>query len=221
MGGRGKMAKFALNDRDFAIAVVRILLGVQSLASGINWWIKILPFPNIHESLDGPVKHEILRVMVESGWMFSSAKVIEIALGLALIVNRHVVLALVVSFPVMLMTFLLDLFPFLANIGPFLGGHLSLAAFWASFLDMLFFGAGVLVMQAYLMSEFFGDYRSLFALSPGGPPARWSCLFEAAWLKTALRWLSYSVGAASTLWVVAMVLHILPWSSLAVLAPPK
>ena len=215
------MAKFGLNDRSFAIPAVRILLGVQSILSGLNWWVKILPFPNIHDSLAGPTKHEILRVMVESGWMFTTTKAIEILLGLALVFNRQAVLMLVISFPVMLMTFLLDLFPFLANIGPFVGGQLSLLAFWHSFLDMLFFGAGVLVMQAYLMSEYFGDYRSLFAVKPSGPAAGWSAVFEANWLKWALRWLSYTVGALSTLWIVGMVVHLISWRSLALLAPPR
>ena len=214
------MARVALNDRDFAITAVRMLLGIQSLMSGLNWWVKLLPFPNMYESMAGPTKHEILRVMVESGWMFTTAKVIEILLGLALILNRHVVLALVLAFPVMLMTFLLDLFPFVRNIAPFVTGELPLANFWASFLDMLFFGAGVFVMQAYLMSEYFGDYRSLFVVQPGGPAARWSGVFEAGWLKFTLRWLSYTVGAISTLWAIGMAVGLIPWSSLALLAPP-
>ena len=215
------MARVSLNNRDFAIVAVRWLLGIQSLGSGINWWIKILPFPNMHEPLVGPVKHEILRTMIESGWMFTSAKVIEILLGLALIFNRHAVLALVLAFPVMLMTFLLDLWPFTANVLPFLSGNLSFAAFWASFLDMLFFGAGVFVMQAYLMSEYFADYRQLFVVRPGDAKAAgWSSLFEAGWLKFTLRWLSYTVGMLSTLWAVTMALHIVPWSSLAIMAPP-
>lgn len=215
------MTGFALNDRSFATRVVAILLGVQSLGSGINWWVKILPFPNIHESIDGPTKHEILRVMVESGWMFTTAKAIEILLGLALIFNRHVVLALVLSFPVMLMTFLLDFFPFARNLAPFLTGELPFATFWASFLDMLFFGAGVFVMQAYLMSEYFADYRPLFSVKPGGEPAGWARLFEARWLVWTLRWLSYTVGAISTLWMLGMIVGIIPWSSLALLAPPR
>lgn len=215
------MAGLALNHRDFAIVAVRWLLGIQSLASGVNWWFKILPFPNVNEAMAGPTKHEIVRVMIESGWMFSSAKAIEILLGLALLLNRHVVLALVLSFPIMVMTFLLDLFPFVRNIARFLSGELSDAGMWASFLDMLFLGAGVFVMQAYLMSEFFGDYRQLFSVRPGGEPARWSAVFEAAWLKTALRWLSYTVGGISSLWVVLMIVGIVPWSSLAMLAPPQ
>lgn len=201
--------------------LVRWLLGIQSLASGLNWWVKILPFPNIHEPVTGPVKHEILRVMVDSGWMFTTTKVIELLLGLALILNRQAVLMLVVAFPVMLMTFLLDFFPFARNIGPFLSGHLSGAAFLHSLLDMLYFGAGVFVMQAYLMSAFFDDYRALFAVRPGSAPAGWSRLFEADWLRMLLLWLSLTVGASSTVWIVGMALGWIPWSSLALLAPPR
>ncbi len=215
------MEGFKLNDRNFAIVAVRWLLGIQSLCSGINWWFKILPFPNMHEQIEGPVKHEILRVLVESSWMFSTAKVLEILLGLALIFNRYAVLMLVLSFPVILMTFLLDLFPFLGNFGPFLAGNLSGAAFWASFLDMLFFGAGVFVMQAYLMSEYFGDYRQMFTVKPGGEPAAWTSIFESAPVRFTLRWLSYTVGAISTLWAIGMIIGIIPWSSLALLAPPR
>lgn len=215
------MAGIALNDRNFAIAAIRLLLGAQSLASGLNWWVKILPFPSIGEAVDGPVKHEILRVLVESGWMFTSAKAIEVLLGLALILNRHAVLALVIAFPIMLMTFLLDLFPFLNIVGPFLAGEVAFAVFRASLLDMLFFGAGVFVMQAYLMSEYFSDYRQLFAVKPGGAAPGWSRVFEARWLRWALRWLSYTVGALSTLWILGMACGLIPWSSLAILAPPR
>jgi hypothetical protein len=209
-----------LNRAEFAIPVVRWLLGLQALASGLNWWIKMLPFPSLGEPVTEPVKHEILRALVESGWMFTGAKGLEILLGLALIFNRHAVLALVVSFPVMLMTFLLDFFPFACKIAPFLAGDVSGAVFFKSFLDMLYFGGGVIVMQGYLMTEYFGDYRSIFAVKPGGAAARWSGMLEATWLKTALRWLSYTVGATSTLWILGMATGLIKWSSLALLAPP-
>ncbi|MCW3838330.1 hypothetical protein ACFQ1E_19985 [Sphingomonas canadensis] len=215
------MAGLALNDRRFAIAAVRWLLGVQSFISGINWWVKLLPFPNIAEPVAGPVKHEILRTMVESGWMFTATKGIEILLGLALILNRHVLLMLVLSFPVMLMTFLLDFFPFAGKLGGFVTGSVAPGAMWASTLDMLYFGAGVFVMQAYLMSEYFDRYRPMFAVRPDGDAPAWAGFFEAGWLKLALRWLSYTVGATSTLWIVGMAIGLIPWSSLAVLAPPR
>ena len=211
----------SLNDRTLAVRTVRWLLGVQCLLSGLNWWVKILPFPNMAEPVTGPVKHEILRTMVESGWMFTATKMIEVLVGLALLFNVHAVLILVIAFPVMLMTFLLDCPAFFENIPPFLSGRLGFATLWHSFLDLLFFGFGVFVMQAYLMAEYFDDYRSLFVAKPGGTPARWSAVFEAPWLKTMLRWLSYTVGALSTLWIVGMVLRVIPWSSLAILAPPR
>lgn len=215
------MSRFAPNNRDFAIIAVRWLLGVQSLLSGINWWFKILPFPNINEAVEGPVKHEILRTMVESGWMFTTTKALEVLLGIALLTNRHAVLVLVLAFPIMLMTFLLDLFPFVGNIPGFLSGDVSGAALWASFLDMLYLGAGVFVMQCYLMSEYFRHYSGMFVAKPGGEPAAWASVFEAGWLKFTLRWLSYTVGLTSTLWVVLMATGLVEWSSLAILAPPR
>ncbi len=212
---------FAPNNREFAIVAMRWFLGVQALLSGVNWFYQLLPFPTMSVAIEGPIKHQILATMIDSGWMFTSAKVIEILLGLALLTNRHAVLMLVVSFPVMLMTFLLDLWPFLGSFGPFLAGDMSGAAFWASFLDMLYFGAGVFIMQAYLMSEYFDDYRSLFVGRPGGEPAGWSAIFAAGWLRVTLRWLGYTVGASSTIWVVLMALGLVEWSSLALLAPPR
>ena len=102
------MARMALNDREFAVTAVRWLLGIQSLGSGINWWIKILPFPNMHEHIEGPVKHEILRVLIESGWMFSTAKVLEIIGGACLVFNRFVPLGLVLLMPVTVNIFLVN-----------------------------------------------------------------------------------------------------------------
>ncbi len=68
---------------------------------------------------------------------------------------------------------------------------------------MLFFGAGVFVMQAYLMSEWFGDYRSLFVGQAGrSAPLAWSSLCSRRAGQATLRWLSYTVGAISTVWIV-------------------
>jgi hypothetical protein len=130
------------------------------------------------------------------------------------------VLALVISFPVMLMTFLLDFFPFVGKIAPFLDGEVSGLVFFKSFLDMLYFGGGVIVMQGYLMTEYFSDYRSIFSVKPGGAPAGWSAVLESRAFKTTLRWLSYTVGATSTLWILGMASGLIKWSSLALLAPP-
>lgn len=102
-------------DRFLTLSVpaVRWLLGIQCLLVGLNWWFKILPFPNLFDPPGMPVKSAIIRVMIQSGWMFTAAKAVEVLLGLSLIFNRYVPLMLVVSFPVIFMTFILD-----ALIGP-------------------------------------------------------------------------------------------------------
>jgi hypothetical protein len=204
-----------------AIVAVRWLLGVQCLLSGLNWWFKILPFPNMFEPMVGPMKHPILGAMIDSGWMFTAAKMIEISLGLSLILNRFSVLLLVLAFPVLMTTYVLDAIPFFfKSIPAALHGTITVRNFWASFLDMLFFGGGVFVMQLYLMIEWLADYRQLFALVPGTPAPRWVDLLQCQWLRRSLMIGSLTVGAASTLWAIGMVDQvIIPWKSLAVMAP--
>jgi len=211
-----------INDRDNAIFAVRMLLGVQCLLSGLNWWVQILPFPNMHVELTGPAKHEILTVMIDSGWMFTAAKCIEIAVGLALLLNRYAVLMLVVAFPILFMTFILDFTLLLKAIPQFFGGNMTGRNFFAAILDMLYFGAAVWLMQCYLMCEWFRDYRQLFTVKPGGAPGAWSAFFEAKWLRGFLRWSAYLIGGTSTLWLLGMIWQwLIPWSSLALLAPSR
>lgn len=145
-----------------SVVAVRWLLGVQCLLSGLNWWFKILPFPNIFDPPGMPVKSAIVHTMIESGWMFDAAKAIEVALGLALILNRFVPLMLVVSMPVILMTFLLDAWIFDALFG-WLRGEVPFTIFFAKFLDMVFFGGCVLVMQIFLMLAYLDLYRPMLA----------------------------------------------------------
>ena len=156
---------------DWSVRAVRWLLGVQCLMSGINWWVKILPFPNIFDPADMPVKAAIVRTMIDSGWMFTAAKMIEVALGLALLSNRFVPLMLLVSFPVIFMTFMLD-----AMIGPTLlawfAGTASNQALWAKFLDLVYFGGACLVMQIYLIISYWNVYRPL--LRAKATPVDWS-----------------------------------------------
>jgi len=139
---------------------VRLLLGLQYLLGGINWWYKILPFPSITDPVASANKHAVLMAMIETGWMFQTAKLIELLTGLALLFNRFIPLMLVVSFPVALSTFILD-----AMIGPtlvgFLGGTTSFAVLWAKFLDLVYFGGCVLAMQGFLMIAYFDRYRPM------------------------------------------------------------
>lgn len=208
------------DPRDRAIVLVRWILGVQCLMSGLNWWFKILPFPNIHEPLVLPMKSEIVATMIKSGWMFTAAKTIEVGVAVALLTNRFAVLMLVLAFPVLMMTFLLDAIPFFAGIGRFAAGEMTGRNFWAAFLDMVFFGGTVFIMQGYLMLEWIDHYLPMFAARPGD--AEPAIRFE--WMKrhllVPLRWGAIVIGAMGTLWMMGMVNHwLVPWNSLALLAP--
>ncbi|PJG46221.1 hypothetical protein CAF53_18630 [Sphingobium sp. LB126] len=141
---------------------IRWLLGIQCMLHGINWWIKILPFPNMFDPPGLPVKAEIVRVMLDSGWMFGAAKCIELALGLALITNRFVALMLVVAVPVTFMTFITDALIW-KDIVAWATGHASNAHIFAKLLDAIYFGGAVLVMQAFLMFAYFDQYRPMLA----------------------------------------------------------
>lgn len=208
--------------RDRAIVAVRWILGLQCLMSGLNWWFKILPFPNIVEPLVLPMKAEIVATMIKSGWMFSAAKIVEVALGLALITNRYSVLMLIVSFPVLMMTYLLDAIPFFLGIGKWLTGTLSARNLWAAFLDMVFFGGTVFIMQGYLMLEWVDKYLPLFVVRPDDEKAS----LDFSWLRTIalrpMRWMAIVIGSMGTLWFIGMIHQwLIPWSSLAMLAPVK
>jgi len=203
-----------------SVVIVRWVLGVQCLLSGLNWWFKILPFPNMFDPTGLPMKHQIVATMIDTGWMFTVAKLIEILVGLALITNRFAVLMLVVAFPILMMTFVLDAIPFGRAVMGALAGQVTGHNLWASFLDMVFFGGAVFLMQGHLMLEWFGNYRPLFATRPGAPVTglHWSC----PRLMGAVRWGSILIGGISTLWIIGMVSQwLIPWSSLAVLAPMR
>ena len=141
---------------------VRWLLGVQCLLSGINWWVKILPFPNRFDPPGLPVKAEIVRTMIDSGWMFGTAKGIEVALAIALLTNRFVPLMLVVSMPVILTTFIVDAL-ILPDIMAWITGAAPTGHLIAKLLDATYFGGAVIVMQAFLMFAYFDRYRPMLA----------------------------------------------------------
>lgn len=157
-------ARLSRSERfvELAVPTTRWLLGIQCLLSGLNWWYKILPFPNLFDPPGMPVKSAIVGAMIASGWMFTAAKAVEVALGLALLWNRYVPLMLVVAFPVLLMTFLLD-----AMIGPallgWLQGTVAWPVLWAKLLDATYFGGAVIVMHLFLMLAYADAYKPLLA----------------------------------------------------------
>ncbi|OYW87472.1 MAG: hypothetical protein B7Z20_05070 [Sphingobium sp. 32-64-5] len=189
-------------DRGTSIVLVRWILGVQCLVSGLNWWFKILPFPNMFDPVGLPMKHAIVAIMIDTGWMFTAAKLVEILVGLALLTNRFAVLMLVVAFPVLMMTFALDAVSFGHAVAGAFAGEVTGRNLWAAFLDMIFFGGAVFLMQGHLMLEWFANYRHLLVATPDGvAPAGWSC----PRLMAALRWASILIGGASTIWILGMI----------------
>jgi len=144
------------------ITGVRLLLGLQYLLGGLNWWYKILPFPNMNDPASAASKHAVLLAMIQTGWMFQAAKLIELTTGLALLFNRFIPVMLVVSFPVALSTFILDALIWQYIVG-FFAGTVSFALLWSKLLDLIFFGGCVMVMQGFLMIAYFQHYRPMLA----------------------------------------------------------
>jgi hypothetical protein len=145
-----------------SVLAVRYLLGVQYLISGLGWWFKILPFPSLSDGAAFVHKHAAARAMIETGWMYDLAKLIEVLTGLSLVFNLYAPLMLVVSMSVALTTFMLDAWigqSFLA----WLSGRGTFGVFRAKFLDMAYFGGAVLLMQGYLMFAYLHHYRPMLS----------------------------------------------------------
>jgi hypothetical protein len=143
-----------------SVLVVRWLLGIQYLLSGLNWWYKILPFPSLHDPAGMPMKQAVVGAMIATGWMFYLAKVVELTAGLSLLFNRYVPLMLVASMSVAVLTFLLDAMNYQPIVG-WIAGTVSSRAAFACFLDMIFFGGAVLSMQIYLMIAYLHHYKPM------------------------------------------------------------
>jgi hypothetical protein len=75
------------------VTIVRLLVGVWMLWNGINHWVHWTPQPM------GDKSHYLHLALMQSG-LFSIAKLVEIAVGLSLLLNRMVPALLVASFPV-------------------------------------------------------------------------------------------------------------------------
>lgn len=208
-----------------SVHIVRIMAGLQYLWSGLNWWVKILPFPSISDIATFQHKHAVAAAMIDTGWMFELSKAIEVLTGLALLGNVFVPLALVVSMPVAVTTFLLDAFIFKDIYGWLLGtvpGGVALS----KFLDMVFFGGVLLVMQGYLMFSYIDYYlpmiglrsRPRWLLTAAAPGNAWCNKF----LKTVfivMGAISIILGGLCTLWYLGMTRQwLIPWSSLRILA---
>jgi hypothetical protein len=92
-------------------ALVRILLGLVLLINGINWFFKIItPYPSISDFINFLPPKDIVGTMIEHGILFHLAKGLEVVAGIAFLANRMVSLALVVSMPVAVTVFVVDVF---------------------------------------------------------------------------------------------------------------
>ena len=145
------------------VLTVRLLLGAQYFLSGLNWWVKILPFPSMSDPRTGPYKYEIARVMIETGWMFGLTKMVELATGLSLLFNVFAPLMLVMSMSVAVTTFLMDAFIWQYLSDWFLG-TVTTELVVAKILDAIFFGGVVLAMQVYLMVAYLPYYKAMLVL---------------------------------------------------------
>jgi len=204
------------------VLVVRIMLGVQYVLSGFNWWFKIFPFPSISDGTHFPQKHAVLTAMIETGWMFGMSKAIELLTGIALLTKRFVPLMLVVSFPIALITFAIDGYIF-STIQVWVAGQVPFGNVIAAFLDLIFFGGCVLAMQAYLMFALFHYYRPMLVargrLHPELPlPVTRIRLDHPAMITLGL--VALLLGLLSDLWLIGMIDQwLIPWSSLRITAP--
>ena len=85
------------------VLILRILLGLDLLLNGINFWLDFLPITTPASE----VARGLIGGLVNAG-LFTIVKYIEIATALALLTNRFVPLALVVMFPLTVVIFWTD-----------------------------------------------------------------------------------------------------------------
>lgn len=163
------------------VFVARMLLGIFYLLSGLNWFFGFLPLPSIHMPPDLPIKHQVVVEMIRTGWMYQSAKVIELAAGLALVTNRFVPLMLALSAPVAFITFMLDAL-ILDDVWGWLTGNVTTPAVLAAIGDMIIGGLCILLLQIWLMLTYLDYYRPMLAFraAPAYAGHNRAVAFEAA-----------------------------------------
>lgn len=212
-----------------SIVAVRWLLGLQYLLSGMNWWYKMLPYPNIYDDPSKPLKYKLAEAMVASGWMFHLAKSIEVATALSLLSNRFVPLMLAASMSVAVTTFIQDAW----NYEPFvnwLAGTASFKAAYTYLLDAIFFGGAVLIMQGYLMFGYLPFYKPMLAAKcDAQPPYQTVISAGESQANKVKRWsivlfgvLAVLTGVVATGWLAGMVHQwLIPWSSFSIFLQPR
>jgi hypothetical protein len=117
---------------------IRLAFGAHSLLSGANYFLEFLPLPHVVHPIAGP----FVDSMTAMG-LFSVIKGLETLVGLCLITNRFVPLALVAELPTSITIFWLSVITV----------HSSRSTYTGS--KELFFNASLLIFYA-------GHYKHLF-----------------------------------------------------------
>lgn len=200
---------------------IRVLLGLQYVLNGLNWWFKILPFPSLWDDPEKLVhKHRIVGELIATGWMFDMTKAVELATGVALLSNRFGPLMLVVSMPVLVTSFVPD--ALMMNVPHWFDGTMSGPVILSRIADMIFFGGALLVCQAYVMLKWLPHYRGMLVARPASLPFAPSGVGHDPLPAPAMNLiaaLAIVLGGAATLWLIGMTKQwLIPWSSLRLLA---
>jgi hypothetical protein len=152
------------------VLAARIVLGVFYLMSGLNWFFGFLPMlPHVGMPDDLPIKHAVVAEMIRTGWMFQSAKILEVLFGLSLLFNRAVPLMLAAALPVAFLTFMLDAL-ILDDVWRWFAGAQSTQALGAAIEDMVIGGLCVLLPHLWLMWCYGAYYRPAFAWKAAPAP---------------------------------------------------
>ncbi len=195
--GRLAALRFGLTD------AVRLVAGAIFLVNGLNWWVKLItPYPSMSDFAHFLPPPDVVGAMIENGVLFHLVKASELAVGIALLTNGFVPLALVAALPIAVPVFVVDVF-FIAH----LRGQVM--------------GWGTLILTLYLLLAYLGNYHAMLIPQNGpspasrregvvaaSPPARLLArMFEP--LMRPLGLFSLALGAVMLAWLGVMIVQYL------------
>jgi len=92
--------------------IARVLLGLILLIFGLNGFLQFMPMPEMSTEAG-----ELMGALASAGYFFPIIAIVEIIVGVLLLINKYIALALIVLFPIMLNALLFHLFLDIAGIG--------------------------------------------------------------------------------------------------------
>ncbi len=95
-----------------ATLIIRILLGLMLIVFGLNKFLQFMPMPPLPDAAG-----EFMGALGKSGYIMPIVAIVEIIVGILLLLNKYVPLAMIILFPVLLNAFLFHLFLDLPGIG--------------------------------------------------------------------------------------------------------